>query len=853
MRFILFFSYKKFTRGKDVNKYSTKDLANIFGKKDLSETIVVKEEKVEEEVEVVHDPIGSKDTTAGVLTFKGGNMNDYFKSKFYNVEKNGTSQIKEEPDDESETRMGFGYPTKSMSKFYVNDNGQAKEQESDGESQKYVGFGFTKSSEPKTKVKNHMDLNYVYDNPCLDLNIVDDSPVPKKLETKVIDLESSEKITPKKRKIDFSYANEGLDLNCSDRQTPKKRKNEYSFENKGLDFEYSGNQVSIKSECSEDMYEITEESLEVAEKRRSKKSKKNKNEPLPNGIENPALDLNAPDKSPPQKYTINSASVSPDSECSLKIDHPSDSRIKPRIIKCEIISNGFDNLGLDLNNSNKLTPKKTLELEAYENPALDLDVSAEPTPKKNRKIESRDSMNAFDNPGLDENFTTPDKSKNKNENISSGICNPGLDLNFAEEPTPKKCKKIKEPVAFSGLENPGLELEDRPTPKKPKRSKVNQALSTGLENPGLDLEYIDRPTTKKSKKNKNLSISHEFENPALEANSFTNDVCSSMDYEVSRTSTGLENNALDLSDESSSKRRVTFNDQLEYNTDVSKKKKKKKKNSLDKYEVVTDKLKKKHKNVEPESTTSFINEGLDLHMKNEEEIENEINERKSKKGKRRKERRMSFLETIAEAPEEDNSNQTPENEEVISDLACENMSMDAVDNQNEDVPTKKSKKKKKAKKDIVEDAVKVELHDESNGKKKKKKTVKEEPMEIVEVDNLEKENKSTKKDKTKKTDEKKSKKKSTEEDVVSLEEFLNDEEVLKTKQKNQNESMYSEICTVSEQIEVAVPKENHESSYQRFKKTKQVMKSLFMKNPTLMFTGSNINEIKGYGSQFYDN
>jgi hypothetical protein len=896
-------------------------------------------------------------------------MNDYFKNKSFRVnEKNDPSQEDDIIQNDTEKYAGFGYSLKSKSKFYVNNDATSPiNEDSESENETYRGFGFSKNK----KVNN---LNYVFDNPCLDLNILDDnSPISKKKKSETID-KCTTKVKPNKRKNEFTYENENESLENSSKFTFKKQKCEFSYENEGLDLEFSENLELPKEDTNESVlnkYESNVPCSKISNKTLLKKSKKKK-ESLAN--ENHVLDVEFSDVVKPKQIKQN---------------------------KSNLLSNGYDNLGLNLEFSDKSTPKKPKRnknislLDRNENHALNTESVGKPVLKeskenynlelnvdvsnksilKNTKKTDNDVLTAYENLGLDITSPNPIGSSNIEterdfEELSIIYENSEVNLDYPHKTSLKKDKTDQDIGILTTNEK-------KSTPMKMKKYKKKKILTTGIENPALDLEIIEIAKDRKYKEKEILS--NAFDNPALDVNYPVNEICCTSDFEVSRISNGLENSALDLSDENLNKKRVTFNAQIEYSSDTPKKKKKRKK--LDKYEVTNDNWKKRNnKTIE---SAAFINEAVDEEIINIEEIENEINERKSKKCKRKKERRIPLLETIDETPEEENLNETPiivndifkeedtkkiafkdkiteitvEDDEIvhenlhkkkkkknknknknksateecfeINELEEINLTEEQIKKTNNSLDSIKNKTKKVIKTKLPESlnicndvdhivkenissySEEINLTEESNKiisnneqlpkkiKKKKKRELKIEPMESLEISNeidyLQKENvysnnKGTNVTEesikimhddnklTKKISKKKKKdiqiepmvsseicseidnvqkeeisrtdcqivkkvKKSSSKDIMDSEEFLNKNDETKSQLENQNE-FHEKIETNTETNEIFNCNYNFKS---RKLKHKEMIKSLFLKNPILMFPGSNINEIKGYG------
>ncbi|XP_076241303.1 uncharacterized protein LOC143183582 [Calliopsis andreniformis] len=306
----------------------------------------------------------------------------------------------------------------------------------------------------------------------------------------------------------------------------------------------------------------------------------------------------------------------------------------------------------------------------------------------------------------------------------------------------KSENKEKENSCNYAFENPCLKLnspENISNPSNGFKSSKKRKVCDNNES-GVDSD------SKKFKKDivHNNESQNGFVNDALNLECQANEFCNGKEFEVSRVEFGVANSALDLSDEIEDKKRVTFNDHVEYSTDCVKKKKGKTK--LDKFEVENKKSKRKKKpedNVNNSVSSGFVNEALDIEEVSEEVNDNEINERKSRKSKKRKGSRRSNLETIVETPEEDKEVGEDEikNKKVKTEDNVPNNSISK-----DDVSKKAKKKKKKKEKEKAIEVITITESDTNDGEELDAKS--EVKSEKEDEKNLSKEKKKKKKKKT---------------------------------------------------------------------------------------------------------
>ncbi|EGI68277.1 PREDICTED: uncharacterized protein LOC105143399 [Acromyrmex echinatior] len=486
--------YKKFMHGKDINRYKSKDLANIFGQKELIEKTQVMIEKND----IREKETDGRDNWYGVNTINGGNMIDYFKLK---LNSNMTDYLKYNVKPKNDTNLSS-----------ITDN---RTTDSESENDQHIGFGFIPKTEDTSVssygvLKNSDDKNnYAFDNPCLGLN--------SSVETVCSTNDSSAKSI--KRKKDFEGDNSHI-IETDKNNARKKLKTETIDSDYKNGFTNPALNLDIKSEedCNGKEFEVFRAQL---------------------GLENCGLDLTDERNNKKRvtfndhvmlyKYNVNSIKKKKKGEATLdKFEVEIKKNKKKRKHESTMTStmNGIVNEALDVVilteeiNDNELNEHKNKKIKKRRISKTSNLETIQESPEKEIEIiiESENTLdsNIIENGETDnvEQKSKKKKKKDKKEKRAKveditvlRTINEEPDIEIIEAINNKKILKIKD----SKEEETVLSKKCKKKKKKEKENCKNEKhIQTEIHNDQQDIKILDKSNSKQQNdyliKNENKAV-----------------------------------------------------------------------------------------------------------------------------------------------------------------------------------------------------------------------------------------------------------------------------------------------------------------------------------------------------------
>ncbi|XP_076253818.1 uncharacterized protein LOC143192377 [Rhynchophorus ferrugineus] len=448
--------YQKFTRGKDLSRYSEKDLANIFGKKKLQVSVETDKEKPKEENDVEDKKVEDNGNF-----YNKGSMSDYFKKKMpsfgktngYVVGNNGVLKKGDGSESESELRPSFGFGFRSSENETAGSNFRShidenKNEESvteklnkkkkkivDGSESQIelrpgVGLGF-KNSKNENGGSNF--ISYIGENK-------NDDVTPKKSNKKKRKAEDTDSTPSKKKKTD-DKAEVREDTPIKKKKKSKKvESQENGLSNPAFDPLYSPTKVerhyleTIEETFNESLDSTTSQIAEMVEVKADVHNEKTLERYVETGLVVIEDDVDEPKQKKKKKSKENNGNADSASRKKKSKNHTEIS------VDDVIVINSENEKTLSPENENPLKEKKKKKKKSKQDQVTGLE----------NPVFNDESDQSFVITGEEFEVKRKDKSKKKSKKDKKeeiGIDNPALNLNDTVEDCDLMLNIVSTPVS----------------------------------------------------------------------------------------------------------------------------------------------------------------------------------------------------------------------------------------------------------------------------------------------------------------------------------------------------------------------------------------------------------------------